>query len=111
MKPLRLPIRQREDLTIYHFPTDVDADERAAELAARIMKQNPRGLPVRVVSLEDRGAYREALDIAMEQARGTALASWVADPERAVFGMRVKHGDGRVTEHAHQLRIVQVLLN
>lgn len=108
MTPLALPLKNRKDVSIIPVPAEV-ADIEA--LVERLIEMGEFGTwrnRPRLVSLDDRGAYAEALGafIAYAFAHG-ASAAWVADPLLATVGLR----DGAGTEAVFAVRIVALMLD
>lgn len=117
MTTLRLPIKDREDICVFTFPAHLDADEEV-EKKIRSLVRNAEiagvEIPVlRVVPLSERGAYSEAIAIALERFAATAGAAWVDDFDRARIAFHVKQSTeaGFRKEARATIRIVQKMLN
>lgn len=114
MSNLRLPIANRRDLMIFSFDESELPADAAAEATMRSLRASnpePRPPPLRMVPLSDRGAYDEALRLALLKTPPNVIAVWVVDSEAARFGVRYKLPDGSEREMINALRIIQVMAN
>ena len=116
MSTLRLPLRGRPDVCIFHFPQHVNPDQAAEKVCSDIRAQAKRDkapIPaLRVIPLTDRSAYAEAIQISIDELAGNTLAVWIADTESARVSYRSIDPKTKVErEYQQTIRIVQVLLN
>lgn len=114
MSPLRLPIKDRKDIILLGLDVSKTTDreiEQHLKALCGPCENGHRSHLVRVVPLEDRGAYNEALETAIAHVGTFAEAVWIIDPACATFGVRMKDLDGSTYEKTRTVRVFQVLTN
>jgi hypothetical protein len=102
---IRLPLRDRPDVFICYVPIP-KIDGMVQRLLGDLKRQNK---PARLVSLQERAAYQEAMQLAMEQAayKG-AYSVWIVDTDKALIGIRPPSGGPAVS---HAIRVIEILSN
>jgi hypothetical protein len=113
-------IANREDVCIFTFPVGADdVDEAMERIVAKIKhaaKQGREPEPLlRVIPLDNRTIYDEALSLTMEKTtrEDGAAAAWIVSSERAELAFRPKprEDNAEVPEIVWTIRVLQRLLN